>query len=276
MRLKELSHGCQDAVKIDPRQIVVRENFNFRDTTSEAAQKHIAWLRESIRENGVQEPIRVEFINDTVYLVNGECRVRAALELWKEGLEIYVPAIQVKGDEAEILAKSMVANGALPPTQLEFGRAAARLEAYGWDIDRIAQYTPPHIASNPKTARKYVSDALELNSAPLEVKQAVKEGIDGVQVSPALAVQAIKKNRLLAKQQLEQQAEKAKKEGKKVAKRPKGDGKATKEKKTQATKQDQLIKLGDRMATLIMAMGESSAGPSMRGSAEAWNSLRGR
>jgi len=173
-RLNDLSHGRLDAPRLDPREIVIREGFNYRDTNTEASLKHIAWLKESIRERGVEEPIRVEYKGGTVFVVNGECRVKALRQLWDEGVEVYVPAIVAKGDEAEILAKSMIANGALPPTPLEFGQAASRLLAYGWSPEKVAEYTPPHIRGSKAKAVQYVKDAVELHEAPLGVKKQVK------------------------------------------------------------------------------------------------------
>ena len=190
--------GRLDAPRLMPLDIIIREGFNYRTVDSDATLAHIGWLKESIRQQGIQKPVEVEFIDGKAYLVDGECRVRAAQALWNEGVEVFVPAMQVKGDEAEIRAKSMIANGALPPNQLEFGKAAAQLRSYGWDNDRIAAYTPPHIAQNKARAKRYVEDAIELHQAPLEVKEAVQKGVDGVKVSAALAVAATRHGRLTA------------------------------------------------------------------------------
>lgn len=97
-RLNDFSHGRKDATMLDPRDIVIDKSFNYRDVRSEESRAHIAWLKKSIRENGVQEPIRVRFEEGTITLVNGECRLLACLSLRAEGHEIYIPAISTKGD----------------------------------------------------------------------------------------------------------------------------------------------------------------------------------
>lgn len=273
MRLNDLGHGRKDAVMLDPKDIVIEKGFNYRDIDSEAAQKHIEWLKQSIRENGVQEPIRVKWEDEKAVLVNGECRLIACKQLRKEGLEIFIPALQVKGDEADVLAKSMVANGALPPTQIEFGRAAARLLAYGWSEDKVALYTPPHIAQNASKARRYVRDAVSLHEAPIAVKEAVQHGVDGVKVSPALALQAARKSPLHAEEEIKKVVEKSKASGRKVAKREKGEGQVAKAKKQVASRQEQLEKIGDRLADGVIS--EEIRGP-LRSAAQAWNQLRGR
>lgn len=283
MRLNELGQGRMEGPKLDPRIIIIRPGFNFRDTTTPAVRAHIDWLKGSIKENGVQEPIRVEYDGEKVYLVNGECRVIACKELWKEGVRVpykdgtngppLVPSIVVKGDEAEVLAASMIANGALPPTQLEFGSAAKRLMALGWPVEKVAQYTPPHIAKDAKKAVRYVKDAVELHNAPLDVKKAVKEGVDGVEVSPALALQAVRKSPLHASEEIASAAAQAKSKGQKVAKRPKGPGKATKAREQALSRQEQLEKWGDIMAEEGLA---SSHTVRFDSAAKAWNRLRGR
>jgi len=55
-----------------------------------SGKAHIAFLKDSIREIGVQEPISVELIDGVIYLVDGECRLRALKELWDEGKEVFV------------------------------------------------------------------------------------------------------------------------------------------------------------------------------------------
>ena len=276
MRLNALGQGRVEGPKLDPRIIIIRPGFNFRDTSTPAVRAHIDWLKTSIKEHGVQEPIRVEYDSDTVYLVNGECRVIACKELWEEGVKVpykdgtngppLVPSIVVNGDEAEVLAASMIANGALPPTQIEFGSAAKRLMALGWPVEKVAEYTPPHIAKDPRKAARYVKEAVELHNAPLDVKKAVKEGVDGVTVSPALALQAVRKSPLHASEEIAAQAAQAKSKGQKVAKRAKTLGKAGKA-------QEQLLRMGDAMADEGLAGSHSVRFDS---AAKTWNRLRGR
>ena len=250
--MTDFGHGRLDAPRLDPRDIIIRKNWNYRDMTSPAVKEHIAFLKASIAERGVQEPISVELVDGKIYLVNGECRLRALQQLWHEGNEVYVLAIGAKGDEAEILAKSMVANGSLPPTLLEFGKAAERLIAFGWDEKRIAALTPPHLGLKGKKAVGYVKQAVELQQAPLAVKEAVAHGVEGVEVSPALAIQATRKSRTEAPTIIAEAAKEAKAKGKKKAMRPKTAGKATKAKAAKEAKVRSLEEIGDSMAKAIL------------------------
>lgn len=272
-RLNDLGQGKLEGPKIDPRIVIVRQGFNYRDITTEAAQKHIAWLKESIRERGVDQPISVEYTDGEVFLVDGQCRLEALKQLWDEGLEIRVPAVAVRGDEPEVLARSMTANGSLPPTQMEFGSAVARLINYGWPMERIAKYVPSHISVNMKKAVRYAKDALELHQAPLEVKKAVKEGVEGVAVTPSLALSATRKGRLTAAENIKAEAHKAKERGSKTATRPKGLGVAGKAKKATEGRHAQLEGIGTRMAEGILAMDDVQVGPSLKSAAKTWKSL---
>ena len=256
IRLTDFGHGRVDAPRLDPRDIIIRDSWNYRDCTTPAAEAHIAFLKDSIAKRGVQEPIRVELIDGKVYLVNGECRLRALRKLWDEGNEVFVLSIQGKGDEAEILAQSMVANGALPPSVLEFGRAAERLTAYGWTVEQIAALTPPHLGLKGNKAKQYVKQAVELQQAPIAVKEALAHGVevDGEQiaVSPSLAVQATRKSREKAPEIIKAAVVKAKAAGKKMAKRSKGEGKITKAKVESERRTRTLEKIGDDMAREIL------------------------
>lgn len=237
-RFNDLGEGKIEGRKLDPRDIIIREGFNFRDITTEQAQAHIAWLKANIREHGVQQPVRVEYVKGEVFLVDGQCRVEACRQLWKEGVKVpyksggfgppLIPAIVVDGDEAEMLAASMVANGGLPPTKLEFGNAAARLLKLGWTPDKVSLYVPAHIGLTAAMKRRYVTEAVELHQAPLEVKKAVKEGIDGVKISEPAALAATRKDRTTAADTLAKQAKEAKAKGKTEVKRAKDEPRAEK------------------------------------------------
>ena len=255
-QLREMSHGKLEAYKIDPREIEIRPNFNFRDTSTPEAKKHIAWLAESIAERGVDEPIWIENTGEKLYLVAGECRLLALRKLWNEGNEVYVPTFSYKGDEAAVLAKSISENSGLPPTILEFGRAAERLQAFGWDAKRIAACLPPHLGLKGKKAEQYVRQAVELQQAPMAVKDAVAHGVEvegeNITVSPALAVQATRKSREKAPEIIKAAVKKAKDAGKTSAKREKTAGKITKAKAEAEKRTRTLEKIGDDMAKEIL------------------------
>jgi ParB-like chromosome segregation protein Spo0J len=254
--LRDFSKGKLEAYCIDPRLVEIRENFNFRDTSTPAAQAHIAWLAESIAERGVDEPITVENADGKFYLVAGECRLLALRKLWDAGNEVYVPTFSYKGDEASVLAKSLSENSGLPPSILEFGRAAERLMAFGWDEKRIAACIPPHLGLKGKKAESYVKNAVELQQAPLVVKEAVAHGVEvegeNIAVSPALAVQATRKSREKAPEIIKAAVVKAQAAGKKEAKRPKTEGRVGKEKAAVATRARTLEKIGDELAMEIL------------------------
>jgi ParB-like chromosome segregation protein Spo0J len=273
-RLNDLAEGKIDVPKLRPEIIIIRPGFNYRNMETEAVKAHVAWLEQSIMERGVQDPIEVEYTDGKVYLVDGECRLTAAKNLRAKGWDGFIPVISVRGDEAEVLARAMLANGGLPPTLLEFGKAAERLLGYGWTLEKIAQYVPPSVTGGDGSkALKFAQDAVELHQAPLEVKEQVAHGIDGVTVTPALALSATRKGRLMAPEVIKKAAAEAKAKGKKVASRPKGDGPAAKAKTEKQLALEKQLNLGDRMAKLIL--GENSDVDSMERAAKQWQRMRG-
>ncbi len=264
-RFQNLGEGKIEGRKLDPRTVIVRKGFNYRDLTSEAAQKHIAWLKESIKAEGVEQPIRVQYIGGEVYLVDGQCRLEACKQLFKEGVKVpykgggygppLIPALTVDSkNEADILAASMVANGSLPPTKMEFGVAADRLQKLGWPIEKIALYIPAHIGYKGTKAGRYVREAVELHHAPEDVKKAATAGIDGVKLSDAAALKITREAPLDPKPAIQAEVDKAKAKGKTEAKRPKGIGKAGKAKAAVEEKHRALEVIGDAMAEEILSV----------------------
>jgi ParB-like chromosome segregation protein Spo0J len=254
--LREMGSKMWEAYGIDPRQIIIKKDFNPRDTSSPEAKKHIAWLKASIRERGVDEPIFIENTGKEIFLIDGECRLLACRQLWDEGVQVKVPTISFKGDEIAILKKSLIANNGLPLTVLELGKAAERLLALGQTVKEIAAYIAPHLGFTPKKAEKQVKDAVELQQAPMAVKEAVAHGVEvdgqNVSVSPALAVQEVRRSREKAPEAIKKAAVEAKAKGKKEAKRPKTAGKVTKAKVEAEKRTRTLEKIGDDMAREIL------------------------
>jgi ParB-like chromosome segregation protein Spo0J len=233
MQLRQQGKKQWEAYAVDPRKIQIKPDFNGRDTSSPQARAHINWLKSSITARGVDEAIFVQIDGETMYLVDGECRLRACQELWDEGNKVYLPTITFKGDEAAALAKSLAANNGLPLTQMEIGKTADKLQAYGWTIEQIAKVVAPHLGYSPKKAQRHVKDGIELHQAPIEVKQMVREGVDGIKISPAVAIQEVRKGREQAPARIKEAAAKAKAAGKKEIKRPKHPGPAAAKKNSQ-------------------------------------------
>lgn len=176
-RLNDLGVGKLEAPKLRPEKIIIKAGNNYRDMNRPEVRSHIDWLKESIRQFGVEEPISVSFVDGKVYLEAGECRLTACKELRKEGWDGYIPCFGVKGDEATVLGRSLMDNTGLSPTLLEIGVAVERLVNYGWPMDQIAKCIPPSLAPDPAKALRVAKKALDLQQAPIGVKKAVSDGV---------------------------------------------------------------------------------------------------
>ena len=81
----------------------------------------------------------------------------------------------MKGDEVYLLKRSILRNTGLAPTLLELGKALQQLIDLGQPIDEVVKCVPPSITTDPQKAIRIAKKALDLNAAPLAVKEAVKE-----------------------------------------------------------------------------------------------------
>jgi len=210
-RLRDLKVGVRDLIMLRPQDISIEDGHNPRDYTLPENRAHLDSLKASIRENGTLVPLLVRFdtATKTAVLVDGECRLRANLELIAEGVPIEsVPVSQVKGtNEAERLVIALTANTGKPLSKWESGNGFQRLIGYGWDVAKIA--------SRLGFTERFVQEALELADAPQEVKQLLSTAA----VTPALALQAMRQNGAQAVETLKAAAAQAAGEGKKTATR---------------------------------------------------------
>ena len=165
-----------------PLDIVVTPSWNVRDMTTPETREHIANLKASILARGVDKPIAVMYDKKTGVktLVDGQCRLTACRELWQEGNKVYIPCVQVEGDEAELTAESLTSNSGHPLTQLEIGMGCKRLLKWGWSV--------PVIAAHICKPVRFVTEALALADVPLEAKELINEG----KVTPGAVLHAVK------------------------------------------------------------------------------------
>lgn len=188
MSLKEISQGRSDIHKIDPRHINVQKDWNGRDFNDASNLEHVDTLAKSIAEIGIKEPLTV-FTNKAdgkVYLVDGECRLRAAIR----AIEVYkadIKTVPVKSDDqfsndADRLFSQIIRNSGKNFTPLESAKVYKRLLDMGWnqtDIAKKAGISPGR-----------VSQVLEFLTMPEAVKTMVTKG----EVSASLAVKIVAEN----------------------------------------------------------------------------------
>ena len=212
-RLRDLKTSARDQLMIDPRIILVDEGHNPRDYTLAENHAHLDELKRSIRENGTLVPLLVRYDPErkAAVLVDGECRLRANLELISEGVEIAtVPTIQVPGgNESERLLTAITANTGKPLSKWELGTAFQRLYRFGWDEEKIATKTG--------YTRSFITQAMELADAPEEIKQMLSSQA----VTPSLALAELRANGAAAVNTLRAAAKSAQSNGQKTAKRVK-------------------------------------------------------
>lgn len=253
-RLRDIAEGRRDALNIDPKLILIEKGFNPRDYSLPENRDHLDVLKGSIRQMGVKVPVLVRWDGAQAVLIDGECRLRACLELIKEGEPIKtIPTLQEPlGDPSERLLLAISANTGKPLSMIEAGGAFVRLQAFGWSIGEITEKSG--------FKRSFVSDAMMLAMSPRDVKEMVSNG----SVTPSLAKQVVRQKGDKAADTLKEKVSQAQAKGKTTAKR---EAKPSKAKSTL----DDLMIVGDQMSRKLVAF-ENKECSSM---ARRWNMLRG-
>lgn len=191
--IASLSRGRMgDVLKLDPRDIKVEEGFNARDFSIPENQEHVRALAASIRELGVEVPLLVRYDKATrsIFLVDGECRLRAAMMV-QEGLSederaaFVVPAMTANqyASESDLVISMLVRNEGRALGPIEKGAAFFRLHT------RL-KMSEKEIAAKMGMTRARVVQLLELHAMPERVKDLARSG----QVSATLAQETLKEH----------------------------------------------------------------------------------
>lgn len=132
--------GKQDMLKVDPRKIIIPDDWNPRVDYGDMKE-----LKASIKQHGVKYPIIVRRnTRNQIELVDGFRRMRAVLELIKEGNKIVsVPALEErKGiSDIEAMLSTLTSNTGKPLTPLEEAKAFSRLIGWGVTEQDLAEKT---------------------------------------------------------------------------------------------------------------------------------------
>lgn len=172
--------------QLKPSEIKIETGFNVRDYSLAENIEHLNNLTGSIKAQGVLQPlwVRFEAADNSWYLVDGECRLRATLAAIKQGANIVeVPCKVVDGlNEIDRKIQSLTANSGKPLSKWEAGQGFKQLR--GWGL------TDEQIAVKVAATERFVREAIELASAPQAVKQMLSEGT----VTPRLALKEVREH----------------------------------------------------------------------------------
>jgi len=210
----------RDYQMIDPRLIEVEPSFNPRNYDLPENSAHLDELKISIGEIGLIQPLIVRLNKETgrAILLDGECRLRAILELIAEGHPVLsdadvpcFPAPAGSNDEATRLLTAITANTGKPLSKWELGAAFQKLYNLG--------LSPEKIMARTGYSKAFIAQSMELADAPDEVKKLLSSQA----VTPSLALAELRANGSAAVQNLQARAHAAHSSGQKTAKREKSN-----------------------------------------------------
>jgi ParB family transcriptional regulator, chromosome partitioning protein len=154
-----------DLMLVDPRNIVIEDNFNVRQDYGD-----IEGLMHSIIENGQLEPISGAKVRgeDKYLLTDGHRRMKAIMLAIEKGHNIpFVKLIVTTGNiEDRIFAMVITGVDKKALNVLEEGEAYKRLVLYTYEPKEIAQKVGKSVA--------HIYNMLKLAEAPKEVKTAIE------------------------------------------------------------------------------------------------------
>ena len=158
----------RDYQLVDPRNIIIRENFNVRNDMGD-----IELLMNSIIEGGLQIPIKAKKVrgqDDLWEVIDGHRRlmaIQSAIDLGHEIEFIEVIPYQGKEDD-EVFSMLITGVGQKPLSEMEQAEGISRLLPYG--------HKPDQIANRMGKSIPHVYYLIKLNGLPEKYKQLIKEG----------------------------------------------------------------------------------------------------
>lgn len=183
--IQGLALGRKDILRIDPRNLHIRPDWNCRDVNFDPTDPDDLALAESIASVGVKQPMTAVWQDGKAWLTDGHRRLGAALYAMETlGAEIKSVPVQTEdryASEADRVLSQLVRNNGKPLSPIEQARVYKRLIDLGW--------TEKQIAESIGRSVPWVKNLLELRAAPTAVTEMVRSG----QVSATLAMDTLKK-----------------------------------------------------------------------------------
>lgn len=181
-RLQDMAGGRRDVLMMDPSILIRDDGWNARIAGPEL-DAHIRWLADSIKAEGLKEPLTIYLKDGAAHITNGFCRHTAIMLARSEGAEIPLVACQPEprgADETDRVLGMFIRNSGKPLTPLEQSVVFSRLIKLGLDV--------PKIAERAGISKTHVTNMLDLAAAPAPVKALVAVGT----VSATLATDTLR------------------------------------------------------------------------------------
>jgi len=161
-----LKTTSKDLFSIDSRELTIIEEFNARVDYGDMDS-----LVESIRENGVKEPLKGYRKDGTWFVVNGHRRLRACGILNEEGVFLKVPFVNDSDtkDVENATFSMLLCNDGLRLNPLEEADVIGRLLGYKLNETEIAKKTGKSLV--------YISNLKRLQDSPARLKNLITEGV---------------------------------------------------------------------------------------------------
>ena len=182
--LESLATSRGKIYNFDPRALKTKPELNARNKAEPGYQEHIRWLADSIKLEGVREPLTIFLEGDETFVEHGHCRLEATLLAISEGAPVAtVPCVgSRKGtNNVDRILTQVIANGGRGLAPIEKAVAFKHALGMGASVSDIVAKTAH--------SETYVHKMLELLGAPQDVLNLVSAG----QVSAATAARAVRK-----------------------------------------------------------------------------------
>lgn len=183
--MKAAAIGRSDVFHIPVDNIHIKEGWNVREMHTDDNKAALRELVDSIKEIGVQEPLTGYFDGERVYLTDGHRRFEATRIAIAEGAPIEYLKVKSEGrgsNEADRVASMLVRNSGKPLTPWEQSKVVKRLVNYGWETKKIA--------STMGKSASYVAQLLNLQTAPEDIQQMVREDVVSAGIAARVATKS--------------------------------------------------------------------------------------
>ncbi len=184
--IASIAERRSDMFWMDPNKIHIRAGWNSRDFDDPANLEQVEEMAQSIKANGVKQPLAGFYDGDQFVLTDGETRLRAIKMLGASGHVVeQVPVISEDRNATpeDHMVMQVVRNSGRPFTPIENANLFLRLSEADWSLSQIADKTG-------FTAER-VGQLIKLALAPAKIKKFVQQG----RISPTLAGKVLAKHK---------------------------------------------------------------------------------